>query len=346
LPLNDPADKLHEASLARIESVESCSSREEKGVEHGMRPGFSVLIPAYNQPEYVRETIESVLSQTFTDYEVIVVDDGSTDRTPQVLESYGTRIQLIRQSNAGAELARDKAAALARGEYLVMLDHDDLLLPGALAIYDRIIRNCDSPPLIIGAMMQYRAGSSLPSEADAARPVEVLKYPDYASKRVSIGSSNSRIVIRKSVFDQVGGYRRDTPPSFPTDDFNLLLKTTTYGPCMIAQEPYTVAYRRHDQNTIDKQEVIVEGILGLARSERQGRYPGGNKSRWNRYALIGGVASTYSVRYCWRKGKRKLALRLLLGTVPMVLAASCKKFLNYSRKPARAIVLSHTASSG
>jgi hypothetical protein len=52
------------------------------------------------------------------------------------------------------------------------------------------------------------------------------------------------------------------------------------------------------------------------------------------------VASTYSVRYCWRKGKRKLALRLLLGTVPMVLAASCKKFLNYSRKPARAIVLS------
>ncbi len=304
-----------------------------------MKPRFSVLIPAYNQQKYVRETIESVLSQTFTSYEVFVIDDGSKDQTPHVLESFGTRIKLIRQSNAGAELARDKAAALARGEYLVMLDHDDLLLPGALAIYDRIIRTFDSPPLIIGAMLQYRAGSSLPTEADAARPVEVLKYPDYVSKRVSIGSSNSRIVIRKSVFDQLGGYRRNTPPSFPADDFNLLLKTTTCGPCMIVQEPYTVAYRRHDQNTIEKQEVIVEGILGLVRSERQGRYPGGNKSRWNRYALIGGVASTYSVRYCWRRGKRKLALRLLFGTVPMVLAASCKKFLRFSRKPTPAIIL-------
>jgi glycosyltransferase involved in cell wall biosynthesis len=308
--------------------------------EDGVKPRFSVLIPAYNQPEYVRQAIESVLSQTFTDYEVIVVDDGSTGQTPQVLESYGARIQLIRQRNAGAEFARDKAAALARGEYLVMLDHDDLILPGAFAIYDGIIRTFDSPPLIIGAMLQYPAGSSLPSEADAARPVEVLEYPDYVSKRVSIGSSNSRIVMRKSLFDQVGGYRRTTPPSFPADDFNLLLKTTTYGPCLIVQEPYTVAYRRHVENTIEKQEGIVGGILGLVRSERQGRYPGGNKSRWNRYALIGGVASTYSLRYCWRKGKRKLALRLLLGTIPMVLAASCKKFLSYLRKPTRAIVLS------
>ena len=72
---------------------------------------------------------------------------------------------------------------------------------------------------------------------------------------------------------------------------------------MIVQEPYTVAYRRYGQNTIEKQEVIVEGILGLVRSERQGGYPGGSKSRWDRYAFIGGVASTYSVRYCWRKGK-------------------------------------------
>jgi glycosyltransferase involved in cell wall biosynthesis len=304
-----------------------------------MWPRFSVLIPAYNQQTYVRETVESVLSQTFASYEVFVVDDGSKDETSQVLESFGTRIKLIRQSNAGAEVARDKAAALARGEYLVMLDHDDLILPGALAIYDRIIRTFDSPPLIIGSMLQYREGSPLPCEADTARLVKLLKYPDYVSKRVSIGSSNSRIVIRRSVFDQVGGYRRNTPPSFPTDDFNLLLKTTTYGPCIIVQEPYTVAYRRHQTNTIENQEVIVEGILKLVQSERQGRYPGGSKRRWARYALIGGLASTYSVRYCWRKGERKLALRLLLRTFPMVLAASWKKFLTYLRSPTQPFVL-------
>jgi glycosyltransferase involved in cell wall biosynthesis len=97
---------------------------------------FSVLMPAYNREKYVGQAIDSVLSQGFKDFELFVIDDGSTDKTLQVLESYGARIKLLRQNNQGPEVARNKAAALAQGEHLVLLDSDDLLLPGALATYD------------------------------------------------------------------------------------------------------------------------------------------------------------------------------------------------------------------
>ena len=123
-----------------------------------MKVRFSVLVAAYNAERFICRTIDSILSQTFTDYEVVVVDDGSTDQTAELLRSYGTRIKVFRQANQGAEAARNKAASLARGEYLAMLDHDDLFLPCALATYDLIIRNFDSPPLIFGRMIEFRDG--------------------------------------------------------------------------------------------------------------------------------------------------------------------------------------------
>jgi hypothetical protein len=84
---------------------------------------------------------------------------------------------------------------------------------------------------------------------------------------------------------------------------------------------------------------MTDGILGLAGFEKQGRYPGGSERRWARYALIGGLASNYAVRYCWRRGDRKQALRLLLGTAPMIFASLWRKFLRYLRKPTQPITL-------
>ena len=133
-----------------------------------MATRFSVLIPTHNREEYVRQAIDSVLSQTFTDYEVFVIDDGSTDRTPELLRSYGHRIRALRQPNQGPEAARNRAAAQASGEYLAFLDSDDLLLPGALEAYDRIIRTLDSPPLMIGAMI-YFEDQPPPARAPEAR---------------------------------------------------------------------------------------------------------------------------------------------------------------------------------
>jgi glycosyltransferase involved in cell wall biosynthesis len=104
-----------------------------------------------------------------------------------VPESYGARIKVLRQSNQGPEVARNQAAAMAEGEYLVLLDGDDLLLPSALATYDRIIRSFDSPPLITGAMTDFQDGQSIAPESGASLPVKALKFPDYLSKDVVTG---------------------------------------------------------------------------------------------------------------------------------------------------------------
>jgi Glycosyltransferases involved in cell wall biogenesis len=81
-------------------------------------PQVSVIIPAYNGDRYIVQAVESVLSQTFTDLEIIVVDDGSTDGTHQVLHPYLDRIRYIYQENQGAAAARNRACELAQGEFL------------------------------------------------------------------------------------------------------------------------------------------------------------------------------------------------------------------------------------
>ncbi len=303
-----------------------------------MKVRFSVLMPVYNRAKYVRQAIDSLLSQTFSNFELFAIDDGSTDGTLEVLESYGTRIRVIRQVNQGPEVARNNAAAIAEGEYLALLDSDDLLLPCALETYDRIIRSCDSPPLIIGSMTYFEEGQSIPAQTQAPRPVELLTYPDYLSKGVSVGLSSSRIVIRKSLFDEVGGLRNSTPETFHLDDFNLVLKTGTCGPCIFVQRPCTVAYRKHDTNSIRNPKALVDGILALIRTENKGQYPGGQERRWARYACIGGIAATW-IKYSWNRGFKKLAVQLLLGSSPMVFAAVCKKIAAYARKSAPPMVL-------
>ena len=92
-----------------------------------MNPNVSVIIPTYNRADKVRSTIESVLAQTFSDLEVIVVDDGSSDDTGKILrEIYGDRIRYFAQANQGVSVARNKGIEEARGEWIAFLDSDDL----------------------------------------------------------------------------------------------------------------------------------------------------------------------------------------------------------------------------
>lgn len=98
-------------------------------------PNASVIIPTYNRAQMVCEAIDSVLAQTFNDFEVVVVDDGSTDGTSEVLrQRYGDRIHYLYQENQGRAAARNRGIRVSGGEYLVFLDSDDWLLPRALEI--------------------------------------------------------------------------------------------------------------------------------------------------------------------------------------------------------------------
>lgn len=108
---------------------------------------FSVVIPLYNKEKQIAVTLQSVFAQTCADYEIIVVDDGSTDGSPAVVESlHDPRIRLIRQANAGVSAARNLGIAEARGEYIALLDADDEWRPEYLATIAALIRKypqCD-----------------------------------------------------------------------------------------------------------------------------------------------------------------------------------------------------------
>src|SRR5215217_8951250 len=91
----------------------------------------SVIIPCYNQAHFLSEAIQSVLAQSYPHFEIIVVDDGSTDTTSQVASRY-PEVRCIRQNNQGLSGARNSGFAQSKGSYLVFLDADDRLLPGAL----------------------------------------------------------------------------------------------------------------------------------------------------------------------------------------------------------------------
>ncbi len=95
-------------------------------------PKVSVIIATYNRTHFVCEAIESVLNQTFPDFEIIVIDDGSIDNTKQVLEKYASRIQYIFQENKGRAEARNTGIKNAKCEYIAFLDDDDIWLPNKL----------------------------------------------------------------------------------------------------------------------------------------------------------------------------------------------------------------------
>lgn len=299
---------------------------------------FSVLIPVHNRAQYVRAAIDSLLMQTFTNFELIVIDDGSTDGTPDVLKSYGTGIRVIRQANQGPEVARNKAAAVAMGEYLVLLDSDDLFLPCALSVYDKIIRTFDAPPLILGSVLFFDDEKKMRAEALVPHALEVLRFQDFLSKDRPIGILSSRIVVRKSVFDEVGGLRNTTASTFYLDDLHLLLKVGTHGPCIVVERPYTVGYRFHQTNGSRNPTAMVDGVLSLVRLEQEGQYIGGRERRFGRHAVIGAMAWDWS-KESWRRGFPKPAVRLLLGSASMLPAAAWTKVARRLRRPVEPIVL-------
>jgi glycosyltransferase involved in cell wall biosynthesis len=102
---------------------------------------ISVVIPLYNKARYIGRTIESLLTQTYQDYEVVVVDDGSSDGSVDVVKLFSSdKIRLIQKTNGGPSSARNVGIRESRGHWIVLLDADDILLPDALELFDNISR--------------------------------------------------------------------------------------------------------------------------------------------------------------------------------------------------------------
>jgi glycosyltransferase involved in cell wall biosynthesis len=222
----------------------------------------SVIIPTYNYARYLPEAIDSALGQTHAPLEIIVVDDGSTDETPQVLARYGAKIRAIRQINQGVAAARNTGVAAARGEYVALLDSDDLWMPRKLELQ---IARFDADPTLglvhCGAETFDPAGSTLDVLLDGMEGwvgMEILRLD-----RVVISAPGSGILLPKRVIEEVGGFDVRLPPS---DDWDLCYRVAERYPIGFVAE-ILVRYRLHGGGihlNIPKMENAMLMSLGKA----------------------------------------------------------------------------------
>lgn len=176
-------------------------------------PSVSVLIPAYNAAECVSTAIRSALAQTAPPAEVIVVDDGSTDRTADTVAAFGKQVRLRRQKNAGPAAARNHAAREATGEWLALLDADDAWLPEKL---ERQLAYADDPSVGVIHCWGPPGGGPAP---------EQITLESLWEKNCIV---NSSVLVRRTAFQEVGGFDEDRG-LISVEDYNLWLRLLSAG---------------------------------------------------------------------------------------------------------------------
>lgn len=165
----------------------------------------SVIIPTYNRADLVQQAVESILAQTWDQYEIIVVDDGSTDDTEHALTRWHGRIRYERQENQGESAARNRGVQLARGAYVAFLDSDDLWLPGKLARQVEVLeRNPAAGVVFCRASLIDGDGRRLPD--NSIFDLDGLTQVSFEQLCRKSLFAPSTVVMRRAVFDAVGGF--------------------------------------------------------------------------------------------------------------------------------------------
>lgn len=165
-------------------------------------PGVSVIIPAFNCAAYLPAAIESVLNQTFSDHEIIVVDDGSTDQTQEVVVPYLDRIRYVRQANKGLPGARNTGIRASSGEFVALLDADDSWVPEKLALQMPLFADPEVGIVYSDFSVKYADGRFLPSYL-SERPLasEGFVIDNYIRSRFLFPSS---MVLRRCAMEGCG----------------------------------------------------------------------------------------------------------------------------------------------
>jgi glycosyltransferase involved in cell wall biosynthesis len=216
----------------------------------------SIIIPCYNQAHFLHEAIESALAQTYPHREILVVDDGSTDRTPHVATAYPT-LRYIRQENSGLSAARNTGLKESRGEYLVFLDADDRLLPGALEIGVDALRQHPACAFASGYCRFVAADGSLLAERE---PRQVSREHYLELLRGNYIWCPASVIYRRSTFDSVNGF---DPSLRACEDYELYLRISRSS-LVICHNQFVADYRFHGSNmSVDYSRMLREALKVL-----------------------------------------------------------------------------------
>jgi glycosyltransferase involved in cell wall biosynthesis len=203
------------------------------------KPRVSIIIPVYNGAAHIQATVEAVFAQTYTDFELIVVDDGSTDETATILGAYDGRLRLIRQSNQGVSAARNMGLRQALGEFILFLDGDDIIYPEKLA---RQLGILEEDHLLGAVHSGWRLVDAHGRPLRPIRPWEQspqLTLIDWLKwKPVFLGA----MLFRRHWLERIDGFRTDLRQAEDTD---FLLRLSLAGCPMRWLEEITIDYRQH-----------------------------------------------------------------------------------------------------
>jgi GT2 family glycosyltransferase len=219
-------------------------------------PTVSVVIPTYNSAAFLRGAIQSVLSQTYSDFEVIVVDDGSTDNTESVAHSFGDRVSYVKQENKGAGAARNHGIKRSQGKYVAFLDSDDLWLPGKLTEQIPLLDRESKIGLV------YSDWAVVPEQGEAE--------PSYLRNRPAASGHvfdeliqcgfilTSGTVVRRSCLDDVGYF--DETLSI-AQDYDLWLRICYRWKVALVNKPLVIKRNRGGNLSSNLPKTGAERIL-------------------------------------------------------------------------------------
>lgn len=203
----------------------------------------SVIIPAYNAEKFIVETIQSVQRQTFSDFEIIVVDDGSTDQTASfVMQIQDPRLRVLSVDHQGLSATRNRGVAASEGKFLAFLDADDLWTPNALQLYVEALNANLAADLSYG--WTYFWNYDLNNLSDVTKlisPSATGATAYCAMLERNIVGNGSNIFVRRAAFDAVGGFDEDLTHG---EDWEFCFRVALQGEVALVPQPI-VYYRQH-----------------------------------------------------------------------------------------------------
>lgn len=208
-----------------------------------VNPTITVLMAVYNGERYLRQAVDSILAQTWEDFEFIIVNDGSTDSTPEILESYtDKRILVTHTPNQGLTRALSLGVKLARGEFLARMDADDISLPHRLALQKQYMDRYSSAVMVHGLVDRIdSSGRTIMRKAGNEDPDLVTRWYLVWQNRIY----HSTAMIRKEILDRNGlNYRIQLRR---TQDYDLWCKLSHLGG-IVAVPQVIVCHRIHTQS--------------------------------------------------------------------------------------------------
>ncbi len=228
-------------------------------------PLVSVIIPTYNRGWIIEKTIDSVLAQDYTEFELIVVDDGSTDHTSDVLDSYGNVIKVLSQKNKGVSAARNRGIAEASGKFIAFLDSDDLWLSQKLSVQIEFFNETPDALICQTEEVWIRNGLRVNPKKRHKKPSGMIFKPSLELCLVS----PSAVMIQRTLFDTVGGFDETLPAC---EDYDLWLRISCRFPIHLIDTPLIIKRGGHDDQLskgagLDKfrikaiEKIIKSGLL-------------------------------------------------------------------------------------